>query len=187
MKKSIKALRTSIKRLGKKTKYFLVFSSGIFVAFSILAVLAFSDWFFNHRTPQAEATRIETPVVQSQYEKIDAAQDTQEVTQVKPRQTTQPTKPSNIVSTEDQAEIDELKAQQKQVEAYNKQMEQGFNDLKNTLDNQKIAPPDIKPITVPSVDTSKIETPKLPQPHTKQVCWDDSVFGKQCKTTVEFY
>jgi cytoskeletal protein RodZ len=187
MKKYIKALRTRINRLGKKTKYFLVFSLGIFVAFSILVALAFSDWFFNHRTSQTEATRIETPIVQSQYEKINAVPVTQEATQARPRQTTQPTKSTDTTSAEDQAKIDELKAQQKQVDAYNKQMEQGFDDLKNTLENQKITAPEIKPITVPDVDIKKIETPELPQPHTKQVCWDDSVFGKQCKTTVEFY
>ena len=188
MKKYIKATQARINRLNWKIKYFLIFSAGIFVAFSALTVLAFSDWYFNHRTSQPTASRIETQPSQNQYENVNTIPVTQpESVQTKPTQTNQAQKTKDTISEADQLRIEELKRQEAQLKEYNKQMEEGFDNLENTISSYKVAPPpEPKPLTVPKVDT-KIETPKLPQPHTKQVCWDDSVFGKQCKTTVEFY
>lgn len=196
MKINITALKNKINGWKKTTKYLVAVSLFVFMSFGVLSVLAFSDWYFNHRTLQSTATQLDTQ--ENKYDTLGKTNIKQEAITQNIQETISVKQPASNKSEEaisasnqdkldkTNAEIKKLEAFKKQADEYNAQTKESLANLKKTISNQPITPPIVKPIVVPKIDTT-IKTPTPPKTHYTTTCWDDTLLGKQCKTTMSVY
>lgn len=155
--KHIKIIWKDIRVCSKYTKaLFALFAVGSLLL-GMLTVLAFSDWFLRHRDSQAAVSRIEAMENKSKlYEKATIEQEDFTPVQNQLRQQAVQVRPNNDANSETEDVVSE--SDQREIDRINEQIRE-LKRAKNDSDYEatkplEITPLEIKPITVPDIDTT---------------------------------
>lgn len=172
MKKTMKTVWRKFKSFKEPTRYTIMFSLGIIVAFFGYASIAFANWFFYHNGRQSVAVPVQA------NESLGTQKKAQEtllmpdknpavLTPTSKQQIEQPTKTESGISDAEQAKLDDF---EKQAKEYGKQTKEALDNIKQTLSEQEFKPLELAPIEATKIDTSITTNPIDSTVQPSQLC-----------------